>query len=266
MALVWPARSLDSRTPSLSHQVLHIWAVAIGPVSAHARQLGAMLDGRERRRAREFKASVHSRRFVASHALLRALLAHYLQCDAAEVEYEYSALGKPALSSGLRSPLRFNIAHSNDVLLIVIANGSEVGIDVERATEMPELDAIARSHFSDAERSALRDRATPAARRSLFYRVWVRKEAYLKARGTGLAAPLDAIDVLSKAERGIGPIPVGDENVRGERWSVLDLAAPMPGYVAAVAAPTNRWRLELARWENPTDAIRTVAPRPDDPM
>lgn len=116
--------------------------------------------------------------------------------------------GKPLLADGA---LAFNVAHSGSWALIAIAP-REVGIDIEEHRPL-DAAALAARYFTPAEAAAVRNE--PA----LFFRVWARKEAWLKARGVGVLVPLNEVDVR--------------DTVAG--WSVEDLVIA-PGYSAAVAA------------------------------
>jgi 4'-phosphopantetheinyl transferase len=66
-----------------------------------------------------------------------------------------------------------------------------------------------------------------------FYRCWTRKEAYVKALGSGLSTPLDSFRVSIAADEPVRfmRLPEGSS-----AWSLYDLEVE-EGYVAAVAHP-----------------------------
>ena len=77
--------------------------------------------------------------------------------------------------------------------------------------------------------------ALPADQRPVaFFRLWTRKEAWLKATGEGLAGGLDRVEVsfLPGESARFLDLPPGRETVAD--WSLHDLAVP-DGFVAAVA-------------------------------
>ncbi len=147
-------------------------------------------------------------------AALERILAHQLGHAPRIVRGEH---GKPRLAEGA---LAFNVAHSGTWAVIAIAP-SEVGIDIEQHRPL-DAAVLAARYFTPAEAAAVR--GEPA----LFFRVWARKEAWLKARGVGVLAPLNEVDV-----RGA---------VAG--WFVEDLPIA-PGYSAAVAAPVPSLEIRL---------------------
>jgi 4'-phosphopantetheinyl transferase len=166
---------------------------------------------------------------------LRGILGRYAQRAPGSLRFESGAPGKPRLARArLPLDLRFNLARVHELAVVAVALGCEVGVDLEwlgRPLAAPE--AIARRSFSAAEQRALP--ALPAAvRRAAFSACWTPKEALLKARGTGLAVPLAAIDVwLAPGEPAALPA-WRDEPAALERWALLapDVA---PGYCAALA-------------------------------
>ena len=78
--------------------------------------------------------------------------------------------------------------------MYAFARGREVGIDVEGIRSGLTEERIAERFFSAAEVEELR--ALPSGVQAEgFFNCCTRKEAYLKARGTGLQIPLDSFDV-----------------------------------------------------------------------
>jgi phosphopantetheine--protein transferase-like protein len=146
-----------------------------------------------------------------------------------------------------RPDLRFNVSHSDGLALYAIARGREVGVDVEQLRELPRAERIAERFFSTEETAALK--AEPAERRvEAFFTCWTRKEAYIKARGDGLAHPLDQFAVSLVPGEPARLWVAGDGDAREiARWS-LDALPLAPGYVAALAARGRGWRLTTRSW------------------
>ena len=135
---------------------------------------------------------------VHGRAALRALLAKVTGAPVDALRLRQDERGKPSavLASGAPVPA-FNVSHSNGVLAIAIGpDAPAVGVDVEGPAPglAPDVEAIARSHFSPAERAEVLG-AAPKERMRLFLRVWTLKEAVLKTTGAGLSHPLRTVEV-----------------------------------------------------------------------
>ena len=190
---------------------------------------GEVLSEDERARAQRFVFDVHRRRFIAARAWLRRCLAERLGRPAASLRFEYGPVGKPALAGTDR--LRFNLSHSGRYALLAVTEGAEVGVDIEHVRPLSDMEALAERVFSAAERAALA--AVPAERRvEAFFAGWTRKEAYIKARGEGIAL-LGAIEVVLSPGQAPRLVRVADRPDEPERWSIEALS-PVPGFAAAV--------------------------------
>ncbi len=115
---------------------------------------------------------------------MRELLAARTGVPAAALVFEEGPFGKPVLSNPARCA--FNMSHSEDVALIAMADTGEIGVDVEMLRPMPDAAALARQNFSASENDELA--STPQGDQALAFLLgWTRKEACLKAIGSGLS-------------------------------------------------------------------------------
>ncbi len=132
--------------------------------------------------------------FLVAHGLLRSLLGHLTGRQPASLCFEAGPFGKPSLCASDEGPaVQFNLSHSFPCLLLAFHRTHQVGVDLERMKPLVDPDALARSYFHPAEIAQLED-AAPPERVGFFYRFWTRKEAVLKAEGTGLSSALREID------------------------------------------------------------------------
>ena len=155
-------------------------------------------------------------------------LAGYLLCDPLTLEFSTSPRGKPSLLQPLG--WHFNLSHSAQLALVAVGH-SELGVDLEKRRHLESLKQIASRHFSTVEVEALR--AVPAAEQlAAFYRCWTRKEAYVKALGSGLSSALDVFDVSIDADPRFLGFRSGDD--APEDWSLFDVS-PGPDYTGALA-------------------------------
>ncbi|KQU81425.1 MULTISPECIES: 4'-phosphopantetheinyl transferase superfamily protein [unclassified Rhizobacter] len=160
----------------------------------------ATLSADEIARGARFAFDGLRRRHLASHVALRAILAQQTGLPAAALVFGAGPFGKPFLQAP--AACVFNMSHSDDVAVIAVAPdapaGTEIGVDVEVLRPMRDAIALAERNFTAAEQRELL--ATPPELRDLaFMRGWTRKEACLKAIGSGLSIPPDAVDA------GLGP-------------------------------------------------------------
>jgi 4'-phosphopantetheinyl transferase len=205
--------------------MIDVWHVRSDVDPERAGHLERTLSRSERERAARFATTTLRERFVVRRGLLRWILSGYLEVAPEHVELRAAASGKPALVP--EATLRFNAASSDSRMLVAVTRDREVGVDVERIRPAAVAPVAAR-FFAEHEVAALGE-LTPQDRERLFFLLWVRKEALAKARGQGLHAALDALEV---------PL-VGCEctcvTAAGKQWSLQDVPLD-DDYVAAVAA------------------------------
>jgi 4'-phosphopantetheinyl transferase len=189
----------------------------------------AVLSAEERARVARFARPDQARRWAASRAALRMLLGARLDIAPREVRFAHGPHGKPEVDGGPR----FNLSHAGGVALVAVADGREVGIDVERTDRRS--DAIVRA-LTAVEREALGD----APGHCELLRVWCRKEALAKATGGGLRWAPERFDTMAP-----GP------------YALADLEAGR-GYVAALAvAGAAPYSISPRRMPSATAAARS---------
>ncbi len=188
----------------------------------------------ERARAARYAKPALARRYLASRTILRAILGAWCGERAADVAIELTGFGQPYLG---RHPERFfSLSHSGDRALVTCAF-APIGVDLEARAAMQDADALAARVLSEDELSCYRG-ARDEARTALLIWAWVAKEAYLKARGVGLA--IEPSHVEAPPPSG-GPIAVRGDEVR---WDVRPLDV-WPRYAGALCAAGRVERVEL---------------------
>jgi 4'-phosphopantetheinyl transferase len=81
-----------------------------------------------------------------------------------------------------------------DMAVIGVASCRRVGVDVETIRKLPELEHIVERHFSREERASI-GAADGEAKSRLFFHIWTRREAAVKARGLDLSAALSDLHI-----------------------------------------------------------------------
>jgi 4'-phosphopantetheinyl transferase len=184
-------------------------AVVRGRIAELART--PLLAPDEERRA-ERMLPVAAASFVAGRTLLRQLLGRWLERDPRPIRITDDPDAKPRLDRD-DADLDFNVAHAGDFVLVAVARGRAIGVDVEHVSRRRRVTAIAEAALGPD--AAYELRMLPLARRAARFTCWwVRIEAVCKATGAGLTFPVD------------DSIPPG--------FTVRDVAMPA-GYRAAVA-------------------------------
>ena len=130
------------------------------------------------------------RRFLLTRALVRTMLSRYAAVAPQDWTFMANVHGRPELldrPDGVPD-LRFNISHTEGLIACAVTIGREVGVDVEHVGRRLTRDVPAR-FFAPREVADLN--AVPEPERDrMFFDYWTLKEAYIKARGFGLALPL----------------------------------------------------------------------------
>ena len=234
----------------LKEDEVHIWLVQINDESISREVLEDLLSLAERDRAARFKFATDRRRYLVAHAALRSILSVYLKIPAQELQFIAGPNGKPKLASiRADNKFEFNLSHSHEVALVAVSQGREIGVDVEWVKEQLAFDEIAQRFFTSREVAALKALPSEHQRRT-FYRCWSSKEAFLKAKGTGLSGELDEVEILFTPGEGVrisGTIP---------NWTLVELNPP-DGYVGALATEGPECQLKFFQWRQPL----TVPPK-----
>jgi 4'-phosphopantetheinyl transferase len=131
---------------------VHVWRIPLDRDPGNVRRATALISPDEIERMLRFRFDVHRDRFALRRAGLRILLARYLDIEPDRVGFTFSPRGKPEIATPDGDPgLRFNLSDSADLALVGIVRGRRIGVDVEHARRVREMDSIARRHFSPRE-------------------------------------------------------------------------------------------------------------------
>jgi 4'-phosphopantetheinyl transferase len=239
----------------LPEDEVHLWRTTLDVVAPGFAKLWQLLSHDERERADRFRFEVDRQRTVIGRGYLRLLLGTILDVPAKELQFEYNEFGKPCLISSQELPLRFNVSHSGDVILIAITKGREVGVDVEKIRTDFDPDTVAASCFSANEYKIWAALVGPA-RYEAFFACWTRKEAYLKARGGGLSLSLDQFDVSFLPNEEPRLLETRPDPAEAGRWRIqaLDISS---NFAAALAAQGSTWKLKC-RNSHPLSLISAI--------
>jgi 4'-phosphopantetheinyl transferase len=228
--------------PVSAWDALHVWLIRADVADDLLGVLRAVLDEPERQRAAAIRDARARRRFVAAHGATRLILGHHLGVPPGTIRWRRGPHGKPDLAHP-RSDLRFNLSHSGTLAVVAVSDRRPVGVDVQEVNRSIDAGVLATRFFPDEEARWVAA-ARPAARHGRFTRLWVRKEACLKAAGARLLPGL-RLPVTSPGATVLVRDPTGA--ITGD-YLVRDLAVPAGFHAAAALAGDRPFRVVRHEW------------------
>jgi 4'-phosphopantetheinyl transferase len=236
--------SEPSGSERLRKNEIHVWLVRADDGSYCIHCGHDLLSLNEQERAARFKFEDDRRRYIVAHGALRLLLSQYANVFANDLNFFTNANGKPFLvAAPVVANIQFNLSHSHEVALIAVTQGREVGVDVERVKEDFAFGEVAGRFFTAREVAALN--ALPSElQRKTFYKCWTSKEAFLKAKGTGLSGQLDEVEISFTAEKGVRV------SATVANWTLVGLNPP-DGYEGALVVEGAECQFRCFQWRPP---------------
>jgi 4'-phosphopantetheinyl transferase len=227
--------------PQLKKQDVHLWLVQLDDPRLDIECCEELLAAGERDRASRFKFKRDRRRYLVAHAALRSILARYLLVSSRDLEFSSGARGKPKLAPlPGTDTLAFNLSHSHEVALVAVSRQGEIGVDVEYVKRDFPFQAVAERFFSPKEIAALT--GLPSQLQSVaFFKCWTSKEAFLKAKGTGLFGELDEVNIILTDHEAV--------RVNGTLtdWALSEITINK-NYVAAIVVEAGEHELSCYHW------------------
>jgi 4'-phosphopantetheinyl transferase len=212
-----------------------------------------LLSADERAKAARFVFERDRRRYLAAHVALRRALAECVGRAPADLRFVTGAFGKPSLVDD--AGWSFSLSHSGDVAVIALAQQGPIGVDLELQRDVPDALALAALNFTPSECEQLRALSGPE-RGAAFLQCWTRKEACLKAIGSGLSIPAGAFETGLGATRDHVVVPTDEEPVDLVVESLRERAGMFVA-VAVVVAPDADARSNAAR-SRPASSVATA--------
>lgn len=210
---------MNSHPTTLAATAVHLWLLFTDKPTDPAQlpAYEALLDADERARYGRLRLARIRRQYLLARALVRTTLSHYTPLDPQDWRFVHNAHGRPEIANPGAVGLRFNLSHADGLMVCAVSRNRDVGVDVESIDRHNRSLEIAERFFSATECRDLR--AQPAARQySRFFDYWTLKEAYIKARGLGLACPLGRFGFRLSADEPIRLWVDADLDERPQRW------------------------------------------------
>ena len=179
----------------------------------------------------KFKFQRDKDHFVIARGVLRILLGKYLNLVPEKVQFAYSKYGKPKLAD--ESNISFNLSHAQGKALLGFCITQNIGVDIECFNQELDFSNIANAFFSTAEAEQLNS-LTAMKKAEAFFNCWTRKEAFIKAEGSGLSFPLKQFEVSLVPGEPVKLINTFWNPAEKENWSLYSFQ-PFPNFIGAVA-------------------------------
>ncbi|MFP4436278.1 MAG: 4'-phosphopantetheinyl transferase family protein [Chloroflexaceae bacterium] len=235
-------------TSTLTPDRVDVWRVALDQPLPAVQRYAQVLSPDEHTRAARFHFERDQRRFTLARGNLRRILARYLGVEPQTIQFQYNAHKKPGLdATSYPVTPQFNLSHSENLAVYAVTTEHAVGIDIEAIRPIADFVQLVERFFSAQERAMFQS-LPDAQRLAAFFAGWVRKEAYIKARGVGLTLPLSQFDVTLNPAEPARLLRIQGDPEAAARWTLRDLAVE-PGYAAALAVEGQGWN--LACWQAP---------------
>jgi len=197
------------------------------------------LSAEERTQAEKFRFEKDAVHWRACRAALRSVLGEALGIPAGTVAFGFGEFGKPALLPA-GAGLHFNLSHCRDLALIALCRDGVVGVDLEPADRAASLLGCEDAFCHPEEIAGLpRDEA---ARASALMEIWTRKEALLKALGTGFSVAAQSVSVAAPPAS-----YSADPRFHGLRLHRLSHPA-LARHLACLAVPGEVSRIDFQQW------------------
>ncbi|HEK22121.1 4'-phosphopantetheinyl transferase family protein [Mucilaginibacter sp.] len=213
----------------LSADEVHVWCKSISEGVEMLPVYRAPLNADELARAGKYFQLKDQQRFVVSRGMQRMVLGRYLNNAPDKLEFILGDNKKPKIAHNSSEPLFYNLSHAGDRILLAVANSS-VGVDVEYLDPDFEFKDILPENFSVEEAAYINE--TNSIER--FYKLWTRKEGFLKTIGQGLGDHLSVTPALDGVHKLPQHLLKSNEDWLQQSFNIA------PDHIAAVAYAGNR--------------------------
>ena len=168
---------------SIEQNELVILTFEVNPLKEEWTDYLENLPTNEIAKSEEYHYSQDKLRFTKCRSILRSTLSKWLEKDPKTINMTSGMNGKPYLNE--IPQIKFNITHTDGFAGIALCKDFEVGLDVENTTRATDIDAVSKKVFTDNEREKIPSKNI-IDDKTIFFRLWTAKEAFLKNTGHGL--------------------------------------------------------------------------------
>jgi 4'-phosphopantetheinyl transferase len=198
MMVQYPERSY----PNDLQKLLYLWFANPNDMitATDSDDCAQFLSEAERTRWRSFRFEKDRREYLATRLLVRSALSHYRPLPPDAWRFQIGDCGKPSVYPDCG--LRFNLSNSTRLVVCLIGEEDELGIDAEPFSRAPEIAKLGNEFLSAPELAQL-EVLQDQEKYDRVLSLWTLKEAYTKARGLGFSMPLKKFSFLFDESNGI---------------------------------------------------------------
>ena len=227
---------------------IHIWLINLNESKSEINQIASLLSMDEFLRMERFRRKERRDSFAIVHGALHMILGNYLHVSPERINFKYDYHSKPTISPVTNNlNLDFNLSHSAEYAVIGIARNRRIGVDLELISTDRLSGRIPERFFSLREVRSLRSLPEKLQLKA-FFACWTRKEAYLKARGSGLSLPLAEFTVSLAPGETPALLEMKSDPTEMARWSLIDLELPV-GYCGAAAVEGRKYSVKYYHYK-----------------
>jgi len=233
---------------TLNNNEIHVWHASINIDIKRESDCLRFLSLDEKKRAARFHFKKDRAGYTAARSILRLLLGYYLNQEPASLRFIYSTHGKPLLDAQNKNTtqLEFNLSHSAEKALFAFCLNRPLGIDLERLRINTDILSLAKRFFTPGEYKDLTSLPLEDQLEA-FFRCWVRKEAFIKAKEKGLSLGLSKFEVSLKPDEPPILKHTFYQEKDEENWSLFDIEVE-DGFQAALAVRGKNAEVRSFQW------------------
>jgi 4'-phosphopantetheinyl transferase len=247
----------------LTSAEIHVWLTFCEAISDEHLLVSyrELLNATEKEEESRFYFARDRQRYLVTRALVRTVLSRYATVDPKDWVFTTNAYGRRYIVSpqATDGSLTFNVSHTQGLIVLGVAKGRSLGVDVENFAKRDISIDLANHYFSPEEVAALHE-VPHHQQRYRFFEYWTLKESYIKARGQGFSLPLDTFSFHFADDHVhlmINP-ELGDDS---SRWQLWQLRPSSEHLLAVCAEKLNAQSPRLVvRETTPTVSERIIAP------
>jgi len=225
-------------TLNLYKDHIDVWLCDLKQLSGNINNFYSILSEDERDRADKLKVDDKKQQYIITRGTLRQRLGLLTNIEPEYFVFEHLEHGKPVLVNDARyADIKFNVSHSHDLALIAISQKQNIGIDIEKINHESNHQALMTRFFSKSEQAEFQTIQEKNMAKA-FCACWTRKEAFIKAIGSGVSYGLDKFDVTVDPQNQTPEINL--HNPSDETWSAFNLPIN-DEYMACLVSDRNRF-------------------------